>query len=276
MASSICYMNNIKKYGRKRSMTMESIETGAMYLTLPIRTRVFAMLRQIKKKREAGVILALISFLVIYPALTGYADEKVFTIGVVNSVSILSPAFDGFKSGMKNLGYIEGKNVRYIYNGVIKDDQKSVDDEIRKLQSQKIDLLLAEGNLAALQAKKDLAGAGIPILVGSYWMPVESGLIESMTHPGGNITGVAGLERTAKALEWLKIIMPDLKKVFLPYNPDDTLSVVAISDMNTAMLQIGIEIVFGRVHSAYEAVAVIEKLPENIKAVFFSDTLSDS
>lgn len=255
---------------------MESIETGAMYLTLPIRTRVFAMLRQIKKKREAGVILALISFLVIYPALTGYADEKVFTIGVVNSVSILSPAFDGFKSGMKNLGYIEGKNVRYIYNGVIKDDQKSVDDEIRKLQSQKIDLLLAEGNLAALQAKKDLAGAGIPILVGSYWMPVESGLIESMTHPGGNITGVAGLERTAKALEWLKIIMPDLKKVFLPYNPDDTLSVVAISDMNTAMLQIGIEIVFGRVHSAYEAVAVIEKLPENIKAVFFSDTLSDS
>ena len=51
----------------------------------------------------------------------GYASHKIFTVGIINAVSNHTVTVEGFKIGMAELGYVEGKDVRYIYNGVIDD-----------------------------------------------------------------------------------------------------------------------------------------------------------
>jgi putative ABC transport system substrate-binding protein len=221
-----------------------------------------------KLMKRTGIVWGIMLFLLLTFAGTGQAMAKLFTIGVVNSVPVLSQALEGFKAGMAELGYVEGKDVKYIYHGLIEDNQKIIDAEIKDLLSRDIDMLLTVGNPAALRAKKAVEGTGMPVLVSSFHKPIESGLISSMPHPGGNITGVAGLDRASKALEWLKIIIPGLKKVYLPYNPDDAVSVVSISGLDKAAAKLGIELVLQKVHSVKEAVAAIESLPKDVKAIF--------
>jgi len=226
------------------------------------------MIERFKKLGKASIIFLPTLFLLLAAVRGGYASDKVFTIGVVNSVPVLTQAFDGFKAGMAELGYREGEDVRYIYKGLLEDDQNVIDKEIRRLLSLDLDLLLAVGNETALQAKNAVTGSDMPVVVSSVHKPVESGIIKSMTHPGGNITGVAGLDRTAKTLEWMKIIIPDLKKILVPYNPDDQVSVVGLSELEKATTGMGIKLVYKKVYSVEETISVINKLPNDIKAMF--------
>ena len=92
--------------------------------------------------------------------------------------------------------------------------------------------------------------------------------MKDITHPGGNITGVINLDSTPKVMEYLKLIKPGLKKVYLPYNPDDEVSVVSISGLDKIVSQIGIEVVYQKVRSVEETVAAIAALPEDVDAVF--------
>jgi putative tryptophan/tyrosine transport system substrate-binding protein len=226
------------------------------------------MIKTFKKRDKAGMCCFIALLLLFSTSGSGHAMDKVFTIGVVNCVPILSRAVEGFKAGMTEQGYIEGKNVKYIFNGLIQNDQKTIEAEIRKLLSPDVDLLLSVGYEASLEVKKAVEGSDLPILVCFFRGPVESGLIKSFAHPGGNITGVAGMDRTAKALEWLKAINPGIKKVFLPYNPDDRVSAFSNSEIEEATSQLGIEVVFKKVHSVEETVTAIINLPKTVQAVF--------
>jgi putative ABC transport system substrate-binding protein len=129
-------------------------------------------------------------------------------------------------------------------------------------------LFLTVGNDTSLRAKKAVEGTDIPVLVASFHRPAETGLVKSLVMPGGNVTGVAGLDRTEKALEWLKVLTPGLKKVFLPYNPDDSVSVISLPGLDMAASQPDIEILYQKVHSVEEAIAAIKKLPKDVKALF--------
>jgi len=234
-----------------------------------------------KEKNKCRAIAGIVYAIGLGLILTAFAGCKgpaggVLTIGVVNDVSILSPVVDGFKAGMAELGYIEGKNVRYIYNGILESNQKIIDAEIEKLLSQDIDMFLTVGNQAALRAKYAVKGADTPILAGACFRPIEAGLIETMRRPGHNITGVVASGTTSKALEWLKMITPGLKKVYLPYNPDDAISISSLSGLDDAASKLGIELVLQKVHSVGETVIAIRNLPKDVGAIFMipSSTLN--
>jgi putative tryptophan/tyrosine transport system substrate-binding protein len=217
-------------------------------------------------KRTAILSCIVLTFL-LTSAEAGSAVEKIFTIGVLNDVSILAPVLDGFKKGMKQLGYVEGKNVRYIYKGLLENNQKIIDAEIKNLLSQKIDMFLTIGNNTTSLAKKAVEGTDMPVLMSACNKPVESGFIESMTRPGGNITGVIVADSAPKTLEWMKMIIPGLKKVYLPFNPDDEISIVSLSGLEKAASQMGIELILHKVHSVEETVTAIENLPKDVNAI---------
>jgi putative ABC transport system substrate-binding protein len=67
----------------------------------------------------------------------GTPQTKTYTIGVVNYVPSLDQVLDGFKGRMAELGYVEGKNVTYIYNGITAPDPQSMDREVQSLMDQK-------------------------------------------------------------------------------------------------------------------------------------------
>src|SRR5262245_10895564 len=102
-------------------------------------------------------LLLLIFFLITGLVLTACNSvtqaQETYTIGVVNYVPVLDAVFEGFKAGMAERGYVEGKNVTYIYNGAVEPKPEVVDREIKNLMNQKVDLLLTLGTLPTLSAK---------------------------------------------------------------------------------------------------------------------------
>jgi ABC-type uncharacterized transport system substrate-binding protein len=129
-------------------------------------------------------------------------------IGVI--VTSAMPA-DPFREGLHDLGYIEGKNlvIEYRNAGGSLDRIPGLVDE---LVQHKVDVIVAPNNVAILSVKK--ATQTIPVVMVSSVDPVVAGYVDSLAHPGGNITGLAPLTRelSAKRLELLKEIVPKMSR----------------------------------------------------------------
>jgi putative ABC transport system substrate-binding protein len=219
------------------------------------------------KKRPDRLLASLFGLLFI---ILGGCDSQTepYTIGMVNDVSIREPAWDGFKTGMTELGHIEGRNIHYMYNGPTGSQEVSIDTEINKMVSQGVDMLVVFGNAVAFRAKTHLEETGIPIIGVALGSPVEAGLVESLSHPGGNLTGLQIFDTTYKGLEWLKLILPQARRVFLPYDAGDKYVGPFLENLKKNAAQIGLEIVIHPVHTADETAAAIESLPEDIDAIY--------
>lgn len=219
--------------------------------------------------------------LVIYLMLTGLLltacdrpiPAKTYTIGVVNYVPALEPVFAGFKARMATLGYAEGKHVTYLYHSVLEPDAQVIEREVKRLRDQKVDLFLTLGTRPALVAKKALAGTTIPVVFAPVIDAVGEGIVESVTHPGGHMTGVQDGDTLPKALEWLRKVVPQATKVYLIYHPSDTVAQASIKPLREIAPALGVELVLSEVHSPEEARTVIETLPHGA-AIFVVPTPS--
>src|SRR5262245_56192916 len=153
---------------------------------------------------------------------------KTYSVGVVNYVATLTPVFEAFKARMAELGYVEGKNVTYIYHGTLAPDPQVIEREVRSLLAQKVDLYLTVGTQPTLVAKKAIEGTIIPVVFAPAINPMKEGIVESLIRPGGNVTGVQNSDTFPKALEWLHKIVPQAMKAYLRCGKvDKSLSMVS-------------------------------------------------
>jgi putative ABC transport system substrate-binding protein len=170
--------------------------------------------KAIMKLRTIGLISTLALGLLARP-LPAEAQQtgKIYRIGVLISASaMVAPTTDAFREGMRELGYIEGKNyVLEIRARGPKTDQLS--NLAAELVGLKVDILLTRG-FPALRAAKE-ATSTIPIVMQSGSDPVRRGIVASLAHPGGNITGVVsiGVALSAKRLELLAEAVPGIKRI---------------------------------------------------------------
>lgn len=192
---------------------------------------------------------------------------KVFTIGVAANPQRDASALSGLRQGMAELGYEEGKNLEYIYQNIMVEDEKVINPKIEALMKQDIDILFVMGASGGY-VEELTKGTNFPVLFCGDPDPLRHGSIESLSHPGGNITGVRAVVSLPKMLEWLTVVKPGLKKVWMPYDPDDPFSFSDVSLAKSASSQLGIEISLCEVHSAEEIVTDIENLPEDVDAIF--------
>jgi putative ABC transport system substrate-binding protein len=221
--------------------------------------------------KRAGFLKAAILGLAIVLQAGCNAPGKVYTIGILSRSPYTEDTrdlFEGFKEGMAARGYVENENVRYFIHQYYTQDDEEVDTAIKNILARGIDLLVTTGDKTALRAKEIVAGSDMPVLFSSSPWPVALGIVESLKHPGGNMTGVRFADTTPKALELLKSIKPGLKKIFVPYCPDDVVSVSQLSMLNQTAVQMGLELVVREVKSVEEAVAEIEVLPEDVGGIF--------
>jgi len=139
--------------------------------------------------------------------------RKAYRIGVLISAStMVAPFTDAFREGMRELGYIEGKNyVLEIRARGPKTDQLS--NLAAELVGLKVDTMLTVG-FPALRAAKE-ATSTIPIVMHTGSDPVRRGIVASLAQPGGNITGVVsiGVALSAKRLELLAEAVPGVKRI---------------------------------------------------------------
>ena len=122
------------------------------------------------------------------------------------------PLVEAFRQGLRDLGYIEGKNIlveyRYVEGGL-----DHVPALVAELVQLKVDVLVAAFTIALRAAKQ--ATKTIPIVMVSATDPVAAGFVETLARPGGNITGVVRLTRelSGKRLELLKEAAPRISRV---------------------------------------------------------------
>ena len=193
----------------------------------------------------------------------GSAPEKKYTVGVVNYMAVLDPVVDGFKARMSELGYVEGRTIAYVYHGAVAPDPEVVGREVSALLAQKVDLLLTLGTLPTRMAKRAVEGTKIPVVFGPVINPLEEGLVQSITRPGGNVTGVQNGTTIPKALEWLLKVAPRARKIYVIYHPRDAVSLSAMTSFPDIAASLGVELVKKPVKSRAEALALIAQLPRD-------------
>ena len=142
---------------------------------------------------------------------------KVYRVGVLgfaDAISPENPTLRAFRQGLRELGYIEGKNV-VIEARSAEGREERASGLVADLLRQKVDVLLAGSTLAALAAKN--AATTVPIVFAGVMDPVGSGLVASLARPGGNITGVSigvgGVGFTGKCLELFREAVPGLSRI---------------------------------------------------------------
>jgi putative ABC transport system substrate-binding protein len=140
---------------------------------------------------------------------------KIFKIGILTDAMVpWHSTSEGFRDGLKELGYVDGKNVIFEARAS-RGDMARVPALAAELVQQKPDLILCVSDAC----RKD-AGP-IPVVFVQVSDPVRLGLVESIARPGGSVTGIANLraELTAKRLELFKEIVPSLRQVLVTYDP---------------------------------------------------------
>jgi putative ABC transport system substrate-binding protein len=174
--------------------------------------------------RHHATVFLLISFIVgsIHFAEAQQPVSKIRRVGFLGSVSPHASGdrsrVEGLRLGLRQLGYVEGKNILIEY--------RYADGKIERLPSLaaelvslKVDILLARGAPAAHAAKN--ATGTIPIIFGNAADPVGTGLVSSLARLGGNITGLSDFNSgvITKRLELIKEVVPKIFHVAVFLNP---------------------------------------------------------
>lgn len=161
---------------------------------------------------------------------------KIPRIGFISSMGAPgtpSPLFDAFRQGLRDLGYVDGKNIVIVHR-YAEGRLDRMPPFVHEFVQQKVDVIVAVNNVVIRAAKE--ATKTIPIVMLSSIDPVAAGYVESFARPGGNITGLTHLARdiSAKRVELLKELFPKMSRVGILWDADGPGPTVAFKEYESA------------------------------------------
>jgi len=194
------------------------------------------------KRSKVGLIMALALGLLAAPLATaGEQRGKVPRIVYVAGRPGPMEFDEGFRRGLRELGYVEGQNITIEYRwGDGREDR--LPDLMAEVISLKPDVIVTAGTPGVLAAKN--ATTTIPIVMASSPDAVRDGLVASLARPGGNVTGLSIFvpELTGKRLELLKETVPKLSRVATIWNRANPGNVPLLRDTEVAARSLGLEL----------------------------------
>ena len=165
------------------------------------------------KQKFIGIALCAMLFALSFPA-EAQQPAGIPRIGLLisSSAAFSLPRVEAFRQRLRQLGYVEGKNIIIEYR-YAEGKRKRLPDLAAELVRLKVDVIVTTSAGAALAATK--ASGTIPIVIASAPDPVGSGLVSSLAQPGGNITGLSLMvpDLDGKRLELLKEAFPKVVRV---------------------------------------------------------------
>ena len=165
---------------------------------------------------------------------------KVYRIGILEAIPATQNAanLNALRKGLRDLGYVEGRNLIIEYRSA--DGRAERFPELAsELVRLKVDLIVTRGTPAA-KATKSVTGT-IPVVMATMGDPRP--IVASFAHPGGNITGVTtfSTELTAKRIELLKELVPNLSRVALLHNMGNPAAPPEWEEISTATRSLGLQ-----------------------------------
>jgi putative tryptophan/tyrosine transport system substrate-binding protein len=166
-------------------------------------------------------------------------------IGIIDDV----PIWDYFRRALRELGYVEGQTIAFEYRSAEgrPDRLAAAAAELARLPADLIATYGTAPSLAAMAATKS-----IPIVAISVGDPVRGGLVASLAHPGGNVTGntVLGPDIGAKRTQLLKEVIPTVSRVAFLWNPDNASHIAYREELRAAAPALGVQMIFVRLGSS--------------------------
>jgi putative ABC transport system substrate-binding protein len=145
------------------------------------------------------------------------ADASIRRVAVMCQTELLEPSF---RQAMQELGYVEGQNLVLVWRGA-EGHSERFPSLVRELIATGPEVIVTETTPGSMAAKR--ATSTIPIVIVSVSDPVGSGLVKSLAHPGGNVTGGTdyGTERAEKSVELVRALVPNAMRlgVLMSDNP---------------------------------------------------------
>jgi len=168
--------------------------------------------------------------------------KKVPRIGILSPLSSSADdLLDAFRQGLRELGYVEGRNIVIEYRSA-----EGRNDRLPELAAElvrlKVDVLVTTGPAAVGAGKQ--ATSTIPIVMGAVGDAVDFGFVASLARPGGNITGMSwlGPELNAKRLELLKEVFPKVVRVAVLWDPATPKTYVRATEVAARSLGINLRV----------------------------------
>ncbi len=178
---------------------------------------------------------------VTYAQPSGTSMRQIGYVGSVRQPAPKSP-FDCFNAGLRDLGWIEGRNINIIYKGTDSSSQGFA-DATRDLVKLQPELIVTTSTPATLAAKA--ATDRIPVVFISVSDPVASGVVKSLARPHGNLTGVSNFlpATTAKLLELISVVAPKTSRVGVLYDPANAGKLLEVGELRAAAETLRVQLV---------------------------------
>lgn len=208
-------------------------------------------------KQFIALFLTLILFISITGCGSGKAKGEEYHVGILSGLSYLAKAADGFKDEMTKLGYIEGENIHYTILST-ESDLEEYKAFSKKFVEDEVDLVFCYPTEAALALKEATEGTDIPVVFGVTNIE-DTNLVNSVREPGGNVTGVRypGPDLAIKRLEFMLEIVPDAKRILLPYSSEYPVCGPQLEALPAAAERLGVELIYAGA-----------KTPEELEDIF--------
>lgn len=180
------------------------------------RARAFSLMARIPRVGAVAALLALC--LAVTPGSS--RAGKVYSIGSLNTADPFINSFQAFREKMAELGYRDGKNVRYQYYNS-RGNAELLRIVARKLVQDKVHLIVTSSTTGTVAAATATMGTSIPVLFLSSGNP--NALVKSFASSGSNLAGIssASLELTGRRFELLKELAPQARRIALPLDPQN-------------------------------------------------------
>ena len=169
--------------------------------------------------RRATTLCMVIGVVLIAGAAPSPAQSRIYRIGALETRSSTLNAANvaAFRQGLRELGYREGQDYEYVYRSSDGHDDRfpGLASELARMN---VDVIVTRGTPAALAAKN--VRPIVPVVMAASADPVGTGIVTSLAHPGGNVTGLSSAltEAYGKRVELLKDLVPGLARIAAIFN----------------------------------------------------------
>jgi len=198
-------------------------------------------------------------------------------IGVLGVATALAwkPSIAAFVQRLSDLGWVEGRNVNIEYRWAEGNSERFA-ELAASLVHLNVDVIVTAGG-AVVPAKQ--ATATIPIIFAVASDPIGTGMVASLAHPGGNVTGlsVQAPDLAGKRVELLRELVPNLRRLAIMANQGYAAAAREMSEVQAAARTLDLETKLFEIHQSKDISAVIEALKGNTDALYVCiDPLTDT
>lgn len=221
-------------------------------------------------KRLIATIVAIFAFLIVaFVAQTKQtvSKQKRPTVGILQTMS--HPALDqihhGIIQGLKDEGYIDGRNIHIDFENA-QNDQSNLKSMSDHFQNENATAVIG----IATPAVQSLANESskTPVIMGAVSDPINTGLVKTLNHPGGKVTGVQDKQPISAQLALIKRIMPKLKNIGVIYTSSDDSSAAEYQEFKQLAEKDGIHVHPYTITSTNDIEQVAQTMTQKVQAVY--------